>query len=98
MLRYPTNPNYTVNACRGYFQLKNGLKASENASQVSGNEVKAFVLNFGDGETTGIESLTPNPSPNGEGSEYWYSIDGRRLQGEPAKKGVYIKNGKKITK
>ena len=98
MLRYPTNPNYTVNACRGYFQLKNGLKASENASQVSGNEVKAFVLDFGNGETTGIESLTPNPSPNGEGSEYWYSIDGRRLQGEPAQKGVYIKNGKKIMK
>ena len=98
MLRYPTNPNYTVNAFRGYFQLKNGLTASENASQVSGNEVKAFVLNFGDGETTGIESLTPNPSPNGEGSEYWYSIDGRRLQGEPTQKGVYIRNGKKIMK
>ena len=98
MLRYPTNPNYTVNAFRGYFQLKNELKASENASQVSGNEVKAFVLNFGNGETTGIESLTPDPSPNGEGSEYWYSIDGRRLQGEPAQKGVYIKNGKKIMK
>lgn len=26
----------------------------------------------------------------------WYTIDGRRLQGLPAKKGIYINNGKKI--
>ena len=28
--------------------------------------------------------------------ERWYSIDGRRQQQKPIKKGVYIKNGKKI--
>ena len=28
--------------------------------------------------------------------ERWYSIDGRRLQQKPSKKGVYVKNGKKI--
>jgi hypothetical protein len=26
----------------------------------------------------------------------WYTIDGRKLQGLPAKKGIYITNGKKI--
>lgn len=26
----------------------------------------------------------------------WYTIDGRRLQGVPAQKGIYIKNGKKL--
>lgn len=26
----------------------------------------------------------------------WYTIDGRRLQGLPAKKGIYINNGKKV--
>jgi len=28
----------------------------------------------------------------------WYSIDGKKLQGEPTKKGVYIIKGKKVKK
>ena len=51
------------------------------------------VIRSASGETT---SLTPNPSPKGEGSGYWYSIDGRKLSGKPTKKGLYIHNGKKI--
>ena len=26
----------------------------------------------------------------------WYDLSGRRLTGKPAKKGIYIRNGKKI--
>ena len=53
--------------------------------------VKGITLVFD--EETGI-SLTPNPSPQGEGS--WYSIDGRKLEGKPTQKGLYINNGKKV--
>ncbi len=28
-------------------------------------------------------------------SDSWYSLDGRKLNGEPKTKGIYIKNGKK---
>lgn len=28
----------------------------------------------------------------------WYSVDGRRLSGEPTRKGIYIHNGKKVKK
>ena len=45
-----------------------------------------------DSETTGI-SLTPNPSPRGEGSIY--TLDGRRVA-QPKKGGLYIVNGKKV--
>ncbi len=48
-------------------------------------------MNFGD-ESTGI-SLTPAPSPEGEGSIY--SLDGRKVE-SATKKGVYIQNGKKV--
>ena len=34
-------------------------------------------------------------STKGEESDNWYTLDGRRLQGAPAQKGVYIVNGKK---
>ena len=47
-------------------------------------------------KATGIDGLTPNPSPKGEGS--YYSLDGKKLSGEPTKKGIYIRNGKNIVK
>ena len=53
-------------------------------------DVKGITLVF-DEETT---SLTPNPSPQGEGS--WYSIDGRKLEGKPTQKGLYINTGRKV--
>ncbi len=48
------------------------------------------------GAATGITDPTPNPSPTGAGSDAWYSLDGRRISGEPSTKGVYINNGRKV--
>ncbi len=45
------------------------------------------------GETMGINSLTPTLS---EGEGAWYTLDGHKLNGKPAKKGLYIKNGVKV--
>ena len=42
-----------------------------------------------------VTSLTPVPSPKGEGSEY-YTLDGVKLTVKPKQKGVYIHNGKKV--
>jgi hypothetical protein len=47
-----------------------------------------------DGEINGIGTITLS---TGEFStEGWYSLDGRKLDGEPTKKGLYIHNGKKF--
>lgn len=37
-------------------------------------------------------------SLNDNASEGWYTIDGRKLNGQPTKKGVYIHNGKVVMK
>ena len=47
---------------------------------------------FDDDVTTGIRSLTPAPSPKGEGSVY--TLSGQKVA-QP-KKGLYIVNGKKV--
>ncbi|MBO4721297.1 MAG: hypothetical protein J5658_15705 [Prevotella sp.] len=44
-------------------------------------------------ETSGIRSVYDD-SRVGEGQ--WYSLDGRRLNGKPTAKGLYIHNGKKV--
>lgn len=56
--------------------------------------VTVWAYRTGD-DPTGI-SLIPAPSPVGEGSGY-YTLDGRKLKGEPGK-GIYIWNGKKVIK
>ena len=43
--------------------------------------------------TTGIETIE---QPQWSGAEQWWSIDGRKLNGKPSQKGVYIRNGKKV--
>ena len=53
-------------------------------------------LGFGD-SMTGIETPPLTPPLEGAGkSGTWHSLDGRRLQGKPAKKGVYVANGRKV--
>ena len=91
-LYYPTATDFQVNACRGYFQLKQGLTAGESTSPV-----RAFVLNFdeGSGESTGIISVD-GAEGTVNGSDMWYTLDGRKLQGKPTQRGIYINNGKKV--
>ena len=62
----------------------------------SGASQRAIPI-FDDGMLTGMD-LIPNLSPNGEGSDDWYDLQGRKLQGEPKQKGIYIYKGKKVRK
>jgi hypothetical protein len=88
-LYYPTASDFTLNAFRGYFHLKGLTAGDPNAG------VRAFVLNFGDDETTGIISVHDSGFMV-NGSDAWYTLDGRKLDGKPTRAGVYINNGKAV--
>ncbi len=49
-----------------------------------------------EGIVTAIGTMDTNTGEVRFDSDAWYSIDGSRLNGKPAQKGVYINNGKKI--
>jgi len=51
------------------------------------------VIGIGDDGTTGIQQIE-----NGENIEKtgWYTLDGRRFESAPTRKGLYINNGKKV--
>lgn len=56
-----------------------------------------MFLPFGYSETTGIGEMSNERSVNGEmRNERWYTLDGRRLNGKPTQRGLYIYNGKKL--
>lgn len=76
-------------ACRAYFQL-NGITMNPSV----GGGVKAFVLDFGDGGATSIQHID-GLQQDGQSPD-WYTLDGRRMDGQPQQRGVYIKNGRKV--
>lgn len=62
----------------------------------NGQQARNFVLDFDEGyETTGILMVEEDIKQQ---EENWYAIDGRKLDKMPTKKGLYISNGKKVTK
>ena len=97
----PNAENSSMKGFRAYFQLKGSALMAPT---------RAFNIDFGDGETTGIISV----SGSGlivNGSDGCYDLHGRRIEGQPTqrsaegrlypqglKKGVYIVNGKKVIK
>ena len=105
-LYYPDGTDVTtIGACRAYFQL-NGITASPTPSQ-GGENIRAFVLNFGDENTQGISDASrlndKGEMINDKEAGAWYTLDGRRvqtsnikLQTSKLKKGLYIHNGRKV--
>ena len=94
-LYYPSAA-MTIGAFRAYFKLK-GITAGEPAG------ARYFVLNFGedgsaDGSSaSGIAVVSPATDADGDvRAPMWYSIDGVRLDGKPAARGIYIRNGRKV--
>ena len=91
-LYYPSSAK-DINSFRAYFQLNNGLTAGTPDTSTG---VRAFVLNFGDEETTGIIPTTNFTNYTNSDSDAWYDLSGRKLSGKPTKPGLYINNGRKI--
>ena len=73
--------------------LYEGCKAKYNAYPYTKNWIKYFDNVVEDLEPTGIHSVTLDKKP---GNTAIYDLNGRRIT-EAMKKGVYIKNGKKIS-
>ena len=60
---------------------------------VDGGAAQARGLTMTFDETTGISSTTNDT--NDTNDKAWYTLDGRKLDGKPTTKGLYIHNGKK---
>ncbi len=79
-LTYPSGDG-NINGFRAYFKLK------DEAASLA----RAFRMSFDDDVTEIVTVLSDEPT-TGSGT---YTLDGRRIEGQPTQKGVYIVNGKK---
>ena len=81
MLYYPTG-SVTVKPFRAYFELTDPVPTASGAPNL--------VIDFG--ETTGVGELR---TENRRIENSFYDLQGRRLNGKPTQKGIYIHHGKK---
>ena len=73
----------TFSANRAYLQIPTALL------NTSANAVDIIF----DDETDGIDGISQNV---GETENNWFTLDGRKLNGKPSTKGVYVVNGRKV--
>ena len=74
------------------FYLYNGasLDGSKAHLEIPSSSPARSFIGIGDG-TTAIEL----PALAEDETAEWYSLDGQRLSGKPARKGIYVRNGQK---
>ena len=91
-----TTDNYAFNG-KQFVWVMNEIAIGVNKAWLSipktnGNP-KNIRIYRGNGEATGIDESIVNSE---DMNSVWYDLNGRKLQGKPSLKGVYIKNGKKV--
>ena len=72
----------TLKACRAYFIFTPNNGSSTNSF--------TFNINFGDG----LNSIQ-NVKSNNQEEDTWFDLSGRRLNGKPTQKGIYVTKGHK---
>lgn len=78
----------SIPAFLAYFQLNDGIIAVDPVSSIH-----AFKLDF-DNMSTSITNTNYIKVANKD--DVWYTLDGRKLSGKPAQRGLYINNGNKV--
>ena len=76
----------------GFYKFSGSLDGSKAHLEIKTSAGSRSFIGFVDDNTTGIEL----PALADDEAAEWYSLDGRRLSGKPARKGIYVRNGQKI--
>ena len=86
--------NYALNG-KAFVFVKNAIEVGPNKAYLSVpsaiSNVKALMIVFG-GDATGVNEVNEVIGVN----DKWYDLNGRKLNGMPTKRGIYILNGKKV--
>ena len=86
--------NYALNG-KAFVFVKNAIEIGANKAWLSipatVSNAKALRIVFG-GDATGVNEVIEVNGVN----DKWYDLNGRKLNGMPTKRGIYVKNGKKV--
>ncbi len=89
-LYYPAEGHdITINPYHAYFQLKKGITAGDGSGA---KNIRAINIDFND-DPQGIQTIV---APTNELIDYWYTLDGRRLDEKPTARGIYLHQGRRV--
>ena len=89
-LYYPAEGSQIViNPYHAYFQLKNDITAGDTSGA---KNIRAINIDFND-DPQGIQTIV---APTNELIDYWYTLDGRRLDEKPSARGIYLHKGHRV--
>ena len=83
----------TLPALRWFIRVQNKY---DDGSTPQAAPARQMIIFDGESDVTGIQEVNEVSGVNEVNDNGWYTLDGRRLVGKPAKSGIYIKNGKKV--
>jgi hypothetical protein len=72
-----------------------GARGTNRAAEQLPETIKVRLISA-NGEVTGIGTISTKTGEGTIDNGAWYSLDGRRIEGKPSTKGVYINNGNKV--
>ena len=84
--------NYAFNGT-AFVWVKNALEVGANKCWLSIGASSARTMNIVFDDATGVKEVI---GVNEVSDNSWYDLSGRKLQGKPNRKGVYIMNGRKV--
>ena len=79
----------------GFYRAKDGTLAAGKAylkGLAEPSSARMMINLVFDDDATAIENYRQEASTTND----WYTLDGRKLEGKPTRKGLYVKNGKKV--
>ena len=80
----PISSTYNLRANRAYLQIPTYMVGSSAGANAVGIEFEEGV--------TGIDNSLSDMDANA----HWFTLDGRKLNGKPTQKGIYVVNGQKV--
>ena len=80
----PISSTYNLKANRAYLQIPTSMVSSSAGANSVGIEFEEGV--------TGID----NSLSDMDTDAHWFTLDGRKLNGKPTQKGIYVVNGQKV--
>ena len=85
--------SWKMSASSAYWQRENVYLKAFNAYLLKSVYTGTSIGTSLDDTTTGISTVEAQTSAT-DGA--WFTLDGKRLDGKPARKGIYVRNGKKL--
>ena len=79
----------TLHSCRAHFEVLREMTSSARL-------MTGYSITFGPGAEAESTAISAPATEEADGKEGWYTLGGQRLSSRPVKKGIYVRQGRKV--